>query len=64
MKLSIKQKTEITKKLLSYGFFEFQIPTLLKGQKVLTSFGHAQIKKPTELHVYTQYNDSTTVYNL
>ena len=64
MKLSPEQKSHITKKLLNYGFYEFQIPTLLQGKKLNTNFGHAQIKKPEELHVYTQYNDSTTIYNL
>lgn len=64
MKLTNEQKEQITKKLLSYGFYEFQIPTLLQGKKLNTNFGNARIKKHEELHVYTQYNDSITIYNL
>ena len=64
MKLSPEQKEQITKKLLNYGFYEFQIPTLLQGKKIETNFGNAQLKSPQQLHVYTKYNNTNTVYTL
>jgi hypothetical protein len=64
MKLSSQQKESISTKLSNYGFYEFQIPALLQGKKILTSWGHAKIKKADELHVYKQYNDTNTIIKL
>ena len=64
MKLTNEQKEQITKKLLNYGFYEFQIPTLLQGKKLNTNFGNAQLKNHQQLNVYTQYNNTNTVYTL
>ena len=64
MKLTNEQKEQITKKLLNFGFYDFQIPALLQGKKLNTNFGHAQIKSPEQLNVYTGYDDTNTIYNL
>ena len=64
LKLTKLQKSQITQKLLSYGFFDFQIPALLQGKKILASWGHAKLFAPTELHVYKQYSNSTVIVKL
>ena len=64
MKLNNEQKEQITKKLLNFGFYEFQIPSLLNGKKIETNFGSAQLKSPNQLNVYTKYNNTNTVYTL